>query len=232
MRSVVSGLALVVGLASSASADLIVSVVPEQATVAGDTVTFDGNATGGTGTLQIQWDFNYDGSTFNPDPAASGTFTPSHTFIDPSNYTVALEVTDSLGQTGIGDTVVTVATSGPITLSILPVSPAVVGEAVNFTASETGGTTPLQIQWDFNYDGSTFNPDPAAAGSLTPSHTFLSPGQYEVAVQVTDSNGLTTTFPTPLVVETPEPSSLVTLLIGGSLTLMSCRVRRQNRPRP
>jgi hypothetical protein len=218
---------------SVCQADLIVSVGPESTAVAGDTVTFDGSATGGVGTLNIQWDFNYDGSTFIADPSAAGTFTPSHQFINPGNYEVALEVTDSQGDSGIGTTIVTVATAGPITLSIAPVAAAVAGEAVRFAATEVGGAAPLQIQWDFNYDGTTFHPDPAADGSLTPTHTFINPGTYEVEVRVTDADGITAAFPTRVAVaQTPEPSSLVLLLAGGTLTICSCHKIRGRRPRP
>ena len=52
-------------------------------------------------------------------------------------------------------------------------------------------TSFASIEWDFDYDGSTFVADPAGSGTLTPSYTWSNPGSYLVALQVTDADGYT-----------------------------------------
>src|SRR5262249_36988539 len=44
------------------------------------------------------------------------------------------------------------------------------------TASDDDGPSAItDIEWDFNYDGTTFQADPTASGTLTPTYTFASP---------------------------------------------------------
>src|SRR5207244_1330884 len=74
-------------------------------------LTFQGtaNAIGGSGQIaSIQWDFNYNGVTFNPDAGANGSLTPARTFSTPGTYLVALQVTDVCGNSSMDVTAVTV----------------------------------------------------------------------------------------------------------------------------
>ncbi|MBI5730269.1 MAG: DUF11 domain-containing protein, partial [Ignavibacteriales bacterium] len=63
-------------------------------------VTFDGTASYQTSTshsiVTYQWDFDYDGTTFNIDAVGATT---THTYSSFGSYTAALRVTDDLGQT-------------------------------------------------------------------------------------------------------------------------------------
>jgi len=66
--------------------------------------------------VSIQWDFDYDGLVFDPDPSASGTLTPSHAYSTPGTYIVALQVTDSAGNTDLAQILITVPGPGSLLL--------------------------------------------------------------------------------------------------------------------
>jgi PKD repeat protein len=66
------------------------------------------------------------------------------------------------------------------------------GEQVGLaaTASDVLGPADItDVEWDFNYDGSSFVADPAGSGTLTPAYAYATPGIYVVAVQVTNAAG-------------------------------------------
>jgi hypothetical protein len=160
---------------------------------AGDSVTFQGAASdaGGLGTISsVQWDFNYNGTTFNADSSANGLLAPSHTFAMPGLYLVALQATDAGGNTSLGVTAVLVKEANALLVRAGPNQDVTVGQSVGFAGSYSfpGGTVASSgIAWDFNYNGSTFVP--TVTGTLTPTHTFSLPGTYQVALRITGSDG-------------------------------------------
>ena len=160
----------------------------------GDTVSFSGSFTdpGGTSGASYAWDFNYDGSTFNP--GAADTLTPVYTYTTAGTYTAALQVTDSQGNSGLDTLTVTVASSSSVVVVDAGADQsASATDTVDFSGSYTlpsSATTPLTIEWDFNYDGSTFTADSSATGSTTPSHEYDTPGTYLVAMRVTTANSM------------------------------------------
>jgi PKD repeat protein len=149
----------------------------------GTPVTFQGSASGGTAPLSYQWNFG-DGTT------TSGTLTPSHTYSTAGNFTVTLTVTDSKGAQASGNTSAneTAATSA-LTASAGPAESGQVGTPVTFQGSASGGTAPLSYSWNFG-DGGT------ASGTLTPSHTYSSAGNFTVTLTVTDATGTKTSATT------------------------------------
>jgi hypothetical protein len=70
------------------------------------------------------------------------------------------------------------------------------GDSVGFTATVTDAAgnpvSAANLDWDFHYDGSTFHPDGAAAGQLTPTHGFTQAGPDTVAVRAADQDGSAT----------------------------------------
>jgi hypothetical protein len=89
----------------------ISSITPSASVALGTQQTFTGTG-GGQGTLTYQWDFSYDGVTFN----VEGSGTPiNYTYGSAGSYTVALRVTDSCtnpsAQSAIATQAVTI-TSG------------------------------------------------------------------------------------------------------------------------
>ncbi|MBA6316357.1 PKD domain-containing protein [Cellulophaga baltica] len=129
--------------------------------------------------LTYAWDFG-DGTT-------ATTANPSHTFTTVGTYDVTLTVTDngtpalSSSEATITITVNTPANQAP---TAVVSSNIITGEAsldVQFTGDtstdpDTGDT--LTYAWDFG-DGST-------ATTANPSHTFTTPGTYDVTLTVTD----------------------------------------------
>lgn len=77
-----------------------------------------------------------------------------------------------------------VAAFEPATASILP------GESVTFTSlSTTNGTPIVSWTWDFG--------DGATGTGAAPTHTYTTPGEYDVTLTVTDACGFTNTLTLP-----------------------------------
>jgi PKD repeat protein len=136
-------------------------------------VGFVGSALGGTGNFtSFAWEFG-DGENGN------GT-SPVHNFSLAGSYTVALRVTDSAGDVGVGRLALTV---NPVLVAV-PVassSTTLVGSLVDFGDNRTGGTGPFAYAWEFG--------DGASSGAEYPSHAYAVPGEYTVHLWVNDSGG-------------------------------------------
>jgi PKD repeat protein len=155
----------------------------------------------------VNWDFDYDGITFDPDTAATSTLSPSHQFNSPGVYQVALRVTDS-NQVTVIDTLQVIVTNARPLVEVGPDLTITQGQVAAFSVSVTCAD-PVEIEWDFEY-GETFDSDPSAYGQLTPSHTYLAAGTYVAAVRVTNTVGGAASLRTVVVtVESVPPSAVV-----------------------
>jgi len=180
----------------------------------GDTVTFSGSFTdpGTCDTHTIEWDFG-DGST------ASGSLNPAHIYGDNGIFTVTLTVTDDDGGVGVDDLTVTVNNVAPTILAqsmeqpndefILPVV-----HTLDFDARATDpGSDDLTFVWDWGdgthdthvYYNDGIGPDPYPSPEVKPmdvtdtvSHVYMSPGDYVVALTITDDDGGTNTATQPV----------------------------------
>lgn len=130
--------------------------------------------------VSYAWDFR-DGNT-------ATTANPENTFTEAGTYNVVLEVTDAEGLTATAP--ISVVVTNPNTAPMATAS-----------ASTLSGTAPLQVSftgnnssddngitsylWDFK-DGNT-------AATANAEHTFVAAGNYEVALTVTDAEGLSAT---------------------------------------
>jgi PKD repeat protein len=143
----------------------------------GQSVTFNGVASGGTPPYAFSWSFG-DGSTGT---SASTT----HAYSLAGSYTVTLTVVDSGSpqQTVTSEQTISV-TSPPPPLSMgftfSPASPDA-GQSVSFASSASGGISPYNFSWSFG-DGGT-------ASGRSVSHSFASSGSYTVTLSVVDSSG-------------------------------------------
>ena len=150
--------------------------------------TFSDVDTDDTHTASIDWG---DGT-----PAEAGTVTESggsgsvsatHTYADDGDYTVTVLVNDGRGGVGQSSYTVTVSNVVPTAATGGPYS-GDEGSPISFSGSATDpGADVLTFEWDFDYDGSTF--DNVEVGGPTPQHTYAQDGSYTVALRVSDDNG-------------------------------------------
>ena len=197
---------------------LLVNAGADQSVTTGVPVSFSGSYSYPAGTVNasgIAWDFNYNGSNFNP--MSTGTLTPSTTFGMAGSYQVALRITAADGSQDLSVLQVTAAAPGYVGPTASAGSDQTVnqGSMASFAGSYSdpdGTVSSAGIAWDFNYNGVTFNP--TVTGTLTPSQQFLSAGTQQVALQITDSNGLSSLSVLNLTVNGVAPT--VTLLGGPS----------------
>ncbi len=168
------------------------SYLPEAPTV-GELVTFDGTlAFDFDGQIvSYEWDFDGDGTPDATDAVVT------HTFQEHGTFEVSLSVVDDSGNsdTIIVSIEVAVAEGAPTAsistfhppvadFAFMPSSP-VAGEVVQFdgTLSADFDGEISAFAWDFDGDGTT------DATNAIVTHTFTSPGEYSVALTVTDSSG-------------------------------------------
>jgi PKD repeat protein len=159
--------------------------------------SFTENTTSGTAPLNIQFNDQSTGTItqYNwnfGDGTTSTLQNPTHTFSDPGVYTV-IETVTSLGG------------SHTTTMNINVKYPAV---TASFTTNTTSGTVPLSIQFT---DSSTNNPvswswifgDGTTSTEQNPTHTYNTPGTYNVTETVTghDSNS---TITSAIIVKSPD----------------------------
>ncbi len=163
---------------------------PDQTVFEGSRVDFNGSGStdpGRNDTLSYEWDFNYDGTTFDVDGTGPQ---PSHTYLDgPASFVVALRVSDGEGGVALDTLQVTVNNANPTAVARADQSVVTIGQTVTFdgtASSDPGLNDILTYQWDFAYDGSNFTPDATGAG-VTNSWTIT--GTYTIMLRVEDNNG-------------------------------------------
>jgi len=137
--------------------------------VAGQAVQFTDTSMGSP--TSWQWNFG--------DGTSSTAQSPSHSYATAGSKTVTLTVTNASGSNSAGRTV-TVAVALAASFTYSPTSP-VAGQEVQFTDTSMG--SPTSWQWNFN--------DGASSTVQHPSHTFTSPGSYNVTLTVSNSSGST-----------------------------------------
>jgi PKD repeat protein len=159
----------------------------------GSTVSFDGSGTFvGTGATitDYKWDWSAGDNNFVD---TGSTATTSHTWATQGTYTVALEVTDSLGRTDVTTRTITVTGDPPPTaaVTVTPAKP-VVGQNVSLDGSgSTGPVNPIvDYKWDLTGSG-TYSVDTGSTPTKTTS--FSTAGFHTLGLQVTDSKGNTAT---------------------------------------
>jgi len=151
----------------------------DQSGLEGQTLTFSGSFTDlGTGHTFL-WNFG-DGST------ATGTLTPSHTYVDDGAFTVSLSVTDAGGLTNTDTLTATIANVAP-TITTTPSLTAVESSSWTYAAAaaDPGADT---LSW------STSGSTPGwlsvnAFGVLSGTPPLGSAGQHAVTLDVSDGDG-------------------------------------------
>jgi len=155
-------------------------------------IVVDFTNTTGCATCTYTWDLD------------NGTM-PIHTtdcsgsYITPGTYTVTLTAVSSSGVTTTYTQTIVVYPSPTVTFtasetSICP------GQTVTFTSTSTGGVSgALTYIWNFG--------DGTSSTLATPSKTYPTPGNYNVTLAVTNSEGCTTTLTVPAYIHVNTPPS-------------------------
>jgi uncharacterized protein (TIGR03382 family) len=150
---------------------------------------------------KAEWDFDYDGSTFDVNAqataATAGVTTASHTYANDGTYTVAVRVTDKNGVPSELKTFsVSVADLVPMLQPLVGNAATIEGEMLALASSFTDpgdASKPWTLQWDFSYDGTTFNVDSEetmeAAGALNYKRFMEDSGAFTIALRVVDADG-------------------------------------------
>ncbi|QLD88701.1 PKD domain-containing protein [Natronomonas salina] len=163
----------------------------------GDSVTLDASDSASNGSPEYGWtvEGSHEGTTEEA--------TREIVFEEPGTYELGVTVTDEYGQDEATTTIEVVADSGgdgdapleaSVTASEQTVEP---GDEVTFDASDSEGDVD-SYGWDFG-DGTTVED-----GSPTETHTFDSPGEYEVTLTVDGADGGTASETVTVIVEEPE----------------------------
>ncbi len=152
----------------------------------GSPITLTGSATDpGADTFTFEWDFDYDGITFDVD--GIGQVITNAWPDGPITYTVALRVTDDDGGVGYDTTLVAVDNISPTAEAGGPYT-GDEGSPITLTGNATDpGADALTFEWDFDYDGITFDVD--GIGQVITNTWPDGLITYTVALRATDDDG-------------------------------------------
>jgi PKD repeat protein len=223
LASVAIGVAVAPGVSPAAVNDIAVDFTwSPPAPSPGQVVTFQAAADPPSG-VQVtgyDWDLNGDGR-FDVHGQA-----PRWSYAAPGPVTVRLRVKGKDGHRG--EVVHTVSVRAPMgggggpppqppvaSFTVAPAAPSV-NQPVLFTStsSDPDGTITDQV-WDLNGDGNYDN-----GGGATAMRTFADPGEYVVALRVTDSSGLVSfDSQTVNVAETPATGAALQIQNSGARLL-------------
>jgi PKD repeat protein len=154
-------------------------------TLEGNAVTFDGSSSSDPGiydTLTYQWDFG-DGS-----PISTG-INATHTYADDNIYTATLTVTDNGGAVDTDTIPITILNANPTAVASANPNPLLEGNPVTFdgsSSSDPGTDDTLTYEWDFDYDGLTF--DVQGIGQNVITSYLDGPAVHTIALRVRDDD--------------------------------------------
>ncbi len=152
----------------------------------------------GDGT-EYEWTFN------TPPFSYSGSTTPEIIFENPGMYVIQLEVTGELGCVNNDTEVVTVFESPNVEFSVDNVCE---GNISSFTNLSTLSETIIDLTWSFG--------DGEISDEQNPQHTYSTPGEFEVSLEISNTNCTNSISHTALVDATPEISASSDITSGCS----------------
>ncbi len=146
----------------------------------GQAVNFQASATGGSSPYSFTWNFGDGtaafGSSHSKTYTTAGTFTVELTASDfngvSNTVTRSISITNPLVNNPLTATITTPANNADLN----------VGQAVNFQASATGGSSPYSFTWNFG--------DGTAAFGSSHSKTYTTAGTFTVELTASDFEGV------------------------------------------
>ncbi len=140
------------------------------------------------GGLTYQWDLDYDGSSFSPDPSITGSSATISAVGKryPASGKIAVRATDQLGRSSFAvvDVAVVNGTAGRTPNEVRTVD---VDEPFRLTLERTSASTDPAFSWRIAWsDGYSEN---VPADWLYRSRVFTAPGMYTYSVFLTDAGG-------------------------------------------
>lgn len=184
----------------------------------GTTRTYNRTVTGGTSPYTQQWKLN----GVNVGTGTSYVFSPTVN----GAYVIAITVTDAAGCSFTDTKNVNVVTCCGMTAAITPTSTSVcTNQNAIFTASQTGGTTPIVYSWTSQLPpASPIGQGPGASKTFN----FGAAGTYTIVVTATDNTGCISSATATLTVTTCtscvcEPYlTLAGCVLNGGFTGAGC----------
>src|SRR5207302_1963561 len=159
----------------------------------GQLASFTCNATGGIPPFTYSWTFG-DGSI------ATGQ-NVTHTFSSPGTADVQCTVIDSLQTTSQNATSIVVLSDPSINLLAVNPTSVDLGQTVTFAVEATGGST------DYTYEWMNLPPGCNSGNTASISCQPTTTGTFEVAVNITDSNGFTISSSPVMITVNPDPTA-------------------------
>jgi parallel beta-helix repeat protein/predicted outer membrane repeat protein len=195
----------------------------------GSSVILDGSGSTDEGSIEsYEWDFNYDGNTFDIDALGVSPVFDAQNLDGPSSTIVALQVTDDFGATHVDTATITINNVAPI-VSVIDVDDNLVPIGAPLAASasftDVGILDSHSAVWDWG-DGNTCSTatdancsvvELSGTGTVTGSHIYTEAGFYDITLTIIDDDGdfVTTVFSTILVGQTGTGK-----VIGGGRILV------------
>ncbi len=176
-------------------------------------VRFTDNSIGTpTGTTRWRWEF-YDENNNLVFDAPNGDFSTTplgpfdRVFTNPGVYRVRLIVHDNNTNCETVDEVEVRVFENPqpqfLADRVCAGSPTAITDASSL--NPIAGEQIVSWEWDLDYDGVTFNKDPARDDELSITHTYPAAGSYEVALRVTTNTGTCSALAVQTVEVDPMP---------------------------
>ena len=167
----------------------------------GGAIVLDGSGSSTTASsiTNYQWDCTNDGSW---DTSSSSPTGSSCTYAEDGGYTVALQVTDNVGNTDTDTASVTVDNVAPVLGTLSGDSSGDEGATLGWNLSgytDPGSLDTHTITWTFGDSSST-------TGTLSPTHIYDDDGTYTVTVTVTDDDGGSSSDSMPVTVNNVAPT--------------------------
>jgi len=175
-----------------------------------------------------RWEFYDQTNTLIFESPAAGAFSAvalgpfDRTFTTPGIHRARLLIRDNVTSCVSIDDVQVIVYEEPVAL--FSASRECAGTLTQFTDASTlnpvNGSAIVLHEWDFNYDGVTFNKDPAFDNQVNFTRNMGAPGTYQVALRVTISGiGCNSLFVVPVTVDPLPNASFTPDVVSGCSTL-------------